>query len=174
MARPRHPPKPKFALSRAYLVEHEALALPRAAADGDHADGALDELQRRHRLGVHHELALLIAVHQPQRPRGARRRVAIPASGGGRVAGARAPPAGAPAEAEHLQHREFADGGKGPVTLVFCFQKWEEGRGIAASSALGGLRNEATRLGSRCVGMTLGAATGTRLPIGPHALCPPW
>ena len=174
MARPRHPPKPKFALSRAYLVEHEALALPRAAADGDHADGALDELQRRRRLGVHHELALLVAVHQPQRPRGARHRVAVPASGGGRVAGARAPPAGAPAEAEHLQHREFADGGKGPVTLVFCFQKWEEGRGIAASSALGGLRNEATRLGSRCVGMTLGAATGTRLPIGPHALCPPW
>jgi len=101
------------------LVEHEALALPRAAADGDHADGALDELQRRHRLGVHHELALLVAVHQPQRPRRARRRVAVPASGGGRVAGARAPPAGAPAEAEHLQHREFADGGKGPVTLVF-------------------------------------------------------
>jgi hypothetical protein len=52
-----------------YLVEDEALALARAAADGDDPDGALDELQRRHRLEDHHELALVVAVHKAERPR---------------------------------------------------------------------------------------------------------
>jgi hypothetical protein len=52
-----------------YLVEDEALALARAAADGDDPDGALDELQRRHRLGDRHELALVVAVHKAERPR---------------------------------------------------------------------------------------------------------
>lgn len=108
------------------LVEHEALALARAAADRDDADGALHELQRRHRLGVHHELALLVAVDQPQRPRGppAAAAAAVPNGGGGgggaRIDGARAPAA---AEAKHLEHRDFADG-KG--SRVFRF-KMEEG-----------------------------------------------
>jgi hypothetical protein len=52
-----------------YLVEDQALALARAAADGDDPDGALDELQRRHRLEDHHELALVVAVHKAERPR---------------------------------------------------------------------------------------------------------
>jgi hypothetical protein len=35
----------------------------------DDPDGALDELQRRHRLGDHHELALVVAVRKAERPR---------------------------------------------------------------------------------------------------------
>jgi hypothetical protein len=99
----RRPQKKNLSLPRraSYLVEDEALALARAAADGDDPDGALDELQRGHRLGVHHELALVVAVHQAQRARG---RAAVPADGGGRVTGAGA----SPAEAQHLQHREVA------------------------------------------------------------------
>jgi hypothetical protein len=110
-----------------YLVEDEALALARAAADGDDPDGALHELQRRRRLGVHHEPALLVAVRQAQRPRGTRDRAAVPAHDGGRLASAGAPPA----EAQHLEHREVAaDGKERSVSLCFfCFQKMGRGKG---------------------------------------------
>jgi hypothetical protein len=107
-------------LSCTYLVKDEALALPRAAADGNDADGALDELQRRHRLGVHYKLALLVAVRQPQRPRG----------GGVQVAGAGAGtvPAAA-AEAQHVQHLELA-GGEGSGSGGWL-SKMGRGKGIA-------------------------------------------
>jgi len=120
-----------------YLVEDEALALARAAADGDDPDGALDKLQRRHRLGVHHELALLVAVRQAQRARGTRGRAAVPAHGGGRVAGAGA--GAPPAEAQHLQHREVAADGKGSVSLCFLLSKM--GRGKREISQSGGIAN---------------------------------
>lgn len=80
--------------ARANLVKDEALALPCAAADGDDPDGALDELQRGHRLRVHPEPPPLVAVHQPQRPptptprerrpRGGRRRRRGPRRAGAR------------------------------------------------------------------------------------------
>lgn len=104
------------------LIEDEALALPRAPADGDDADGALDELKRGDGLRVHPELAVVVAVHQPQGPGRADRsggdacgrsivrvRVRIRArtragsGGGGGVLGRRSR-GGAPAESKHLHH----------------------------------------------------------------------
>lgn len=48
------------------LIENEALALAGAAADGDNANGALNELKHGDGLRVHPELSLVVGVHQTQ------------------------------------------------------------------------------------------------------------
>lgn len=92
---------------RKNLVQNEALALAGATADGDNADGALDELEGGDGLGVHPELALVVAVHEVEGAAGA------DGDGGGGGRGRRGGAggaagghggAGAASEAEHLHH----------------------------------------------------------------------
>jgi len=61
---------------KTHLVENIALALASATADGDDADGTLDELERGDGLRIHPELSFLIGVNESDRPRrtGDRRR----------------------------------------------------------------------------------------------------
>ena len=96
-----------------HLIEDEALALTGSTADGDDANGALDELEGGDGLRVHPELALFIAVYEADGP--------TEPGGSGRETRARVPRVGcwrwlllrrrrrgggrrSPAETEQLHH----------------------------------------------------------------------